>query len=200
MDVVTSIDRDFGCGDAWPNFVSVDVVDPVPMFVGDVDGARRHAVGAGLTPLEQPRQRRRMGDDGDRSTKTLSVTIASSGVLRAGLPDSLLRELGEGGGGALGTEGVCDRNDRRDDPWRIAARRGFHPVFDAGVERLMSVVVYGGGGTVVVDGDDDDGTKSGPSPVELWLASTPRYARDHYSSNSGVRDMLGCIRSARLKK
>ena len=30
------------------------MMDPVPMFVGDVDGIRRHTIGAGLTPLGQP--------------------------------------------------------------------------------------------------------------------------------------------------
>jgi hypothetical protein len=84
-----------------------------------------------------------------------------------------LRELGEG----------------LDDPWRTAARWGFHLVFDAWVERLISVVADGGGGGGVEDEDEDDGrTKIGPSPVELWDASTPRY---------GVREMLQCIRSAR---
>ena len=53
MDVVTSIDRDVGRGDSWPNVASVEVMDPVPIFVGDVAGARRHAVGAGMTPLGQ---------------------------------------------------------------------------------------------------------------------------------------------------
>jgi hypothetical protein len=41
--------------DSWPNFASVGVMDLVSIFVGDVDGARRHAVGAGLTPLGQLR-------------------------------------------------------------------------------------------------------------------------------------------------
>ncbi len=54
IDVVTSIDRDFGRGNSWPNFTSMEVMDPVPMFVGDVAGARRHTVGAGMTPLGQP--------------------------------------------------------------------------------------------------------------------------------------------------
>ncbi len=54
MDVVTLIDCDFGRGDSWPNFASVEVMDPVLMFVGDVAGARRHAVGVGMTPLGQP--------------------------------------------------------------------------------------------------------------------------------------------------
>jgi hypothetical protein len=185
MDIVTSIDRDFGRGDSWPNFASVEVMDPVPMFVGEVDGARRHAVGAGLTPLGQPRlrlRRRTTGDD-EEDDDGSTATISSSGVLRAGLPESLLRELGEG----------------QDDPWRTAARRGFHPVFDAGVERLISVVADGaGGGGGVEDEDKDDGrTKISPSPVELWAASTPRYAKEHYSSNAGVREMLQCIRSAR---
>ena len=131
------------------------------MFVGDVDGARRHAVGRGLTPLEQPRQRRR------RTT---------------------------------GDEKDDDGDDREDDPWRTAARRGFRPVFDAGVERLISVVADGGGGGGggVEDEDGDDGrTKIGPCPVELWDASTPRYSKEHYSSNAGVQGMLQCIRSSR---
>ena len=202
VDVVTSIDRDFGRGDAWPNFVSVEVMDPVPMFVGDVDGARRHAVGAGLTPLEQPRRRRRRttGDekdddddddddnDDDNDDDDRSKMISSPWVLRAGLPNSLLCELDEGWGD--------DRDDREDDPWRTAARHGFHPVFDAGVERLISVVADGGGGDEDEDGDDGR-TKIGPCPVELWDASTPRYAKEHYSSNAGVRAMLQCIRSSR---
>ncbi len=53
MDVVTSIDGDFGHGNSWPNFASVEVMEPVPMFVGEVDGARWHTVGADMTPLRQ---------------------------------------------------------------------------------------------------------------------------------------------------
>jgi hypothetical protein len=85
----------------------------------------------------------------------------------------LLRELGEG----------------LDDPWRTAARWGFHLVFDAWVERLILVVADGGGGGGVEDKDEADGrTKIGPLPVKLWDASTPRY---------GVQETLQCIRSAR---
>jgi hypothetical protein len=51
IDIVTSIDRDFGGVDAWPSFVSVEVMDPVPMFVGDIDGIRRHAIGGGFHPV-----------------------------------------------------------------------------------------------------------------------------------------------------
>ncbi len=71
-------------------------------------------------------------------------------------------------------------------------------MFDAGVERLMSVVADGGGGDGVEDEDENDGrSKIGPSPVELCNASTPRYAKKNYSLNAGVREMLQCIRSAR---
>jgi len=134
-------------------------MDLVPMFVGNIDGARQAAVGAGLTPLEQPqqRQRRMTGDEKDD-----------------------------------------DDDDREDDPWRTAARRGFHPVFDAGVERLILVVADGGGFGGIEDKDGNDGrTKIGPCPVELWDASTRRYSKEHYSSNAGVQELLQCIRSAR---
>ena len=205
IDIVTSIDRDFGRGNAWPNFVSVEVMDPVPMFVGDVDGIRRHAIGAGLTPLGQPlaRLETRTASDAidvddyrDRSNETSSTTNASTVVLRAGLPESLLHELGggrvlehpDGGENAMGD----DRDDRWDDPWRIASERGFHPVFDAGVERLIMMVPGGEGGA-----EKDAGTGVGLTPSELWNASTPRYAKDHYSSNEGVREMLECIRSGK---
>jgi hypothetical protein len=93
---------------------------------------------------------------------------------------------------------LCELGKGRDNPWCNAARRGFHLVFDAGVERLISVVADGGGGGGVEDKDEDDGrTKIGPSLVELWDASTPRYAKKHYSLNAGVWVMLLCIRSAR---
>ena len=97
----TSIDRDFGRGDAWPNFVSMEGMDPVPMFVGDVDGARRHTVGAGLTltPLELPRRRQRRttgdekDDDNDDDDNNRLKMISLLWVLRAGLLNSLLCEL-----------------------------------------------------------------------------------------------------------
>ncbi len=54
MVVVTSIDHDFGRSDSWPNFASVEVMELVLMFVGDIAGARRHAVSAGMTLLGQP--------------------------------------------------------------------------------------------------------------------------------------------------
>ncbi len=53
MDVVTPIDCNFRRGISWPNFANVEVMDPVPMFVDDIDGARWHAVSGRLTPLGQ---------------------------------------------------------------------------------------------------------------------------------------------------
>jgi hypothetical protein len=107
------------------------------------------------------------------------ATISSLGILQAGLLDLLLHALGKGW----------------DDPWRTAARRGFHPVFDARVKRLILVVADGSSG--VKDEDEDDGrTKIGQLPVELWVALTPRYTKKYYSLNAGVQEMLQCIRSA----
>ena len=82
-------------------------MDPVPMFVGDVDEARRHTVGVGLTLMEQPRHRQRRTTRDEKDNKG---------------------------------------DDQEDDPWRTAARRGFHPVFDASFKRLILVVANGGGG------------------------------------------------------
>ena len=94
--------------------------------------------------------------------------ISSPGVLRAELPNSLLRELDEGWGD--------DRDEREDELWRTAARRGFHPAFDTGVKRLILVVADGGG--EFQDEDYDDGrTKISPSLVELWDALTPCHAK-----------------------
>ena len=135
-------------------------MDPVPMFVGDVDEARRHTVGVGLTLMEQPRHRQRRTTRDEKDNKG---------------------------------------DDQEDDPWRTAARRGFHPVFDASFKRLILVVANGGGGGGggVWDEEGDEGrTKIGPYPVELWDASMPRYSKEHYSLNAGVREMLQCIRSA----
>ncbi len=107
MDVVTLIDRDFGCSDSWQNFASLEVMDPVPMFVGDVAGVRQHAVSVGMTPLRQPQWRLQWWTTGDKEDDDRSpARILSLGVLRAGPPDLLLRELGEG----------------LDDPWRTATR------------------------------------------------------------------------------
>jgi hypothetical protein len=83
VDVVMSIDRDFGRGDAWPDFVSVEVMDPVLMIVGDVNGARRHVVGAGLVPLEQPE----IDNDDNDVDYDRPEMISSPGVLWAELPD-----------------------------------------------------------------------------------------------------------------
>jgi hypothetical protein len=46
------VERDFG-SNKWPGFDVMDVIDPVPMVVGESDGIRRHAVGARLIPLDQ---------------------------------------------------------------------------------------------------------------------------------------------------
>mmetsp|Transcript_20366 Transcript_20366/g.38472 ORF Transcript_20366/g.38472 Transcript_20366/m.38472 type:complete len:583 (-) Transcript_20366:41-1789(-) len=159
IDLITSIDRDFG-SNTWPDaWQQMEVMNPVPMFVGDVDGLRRHAVGAGLTPLEQT------GD------KTL---MSTSMVLRAGLPDSLLCQLEQ-----ESSQEVTDK----DRPWQMAAKHGLYPVFDTGVERLMLVV-------------DNEKTKHLSLP-ELWKNSVPTYVKKHYSSNTGIDNMLSCIRHAR---
>ena len=115
IDIITSIDRDFG-SNSWPNFEQMEVMDPLPMFVG-TDGIRRHAVGAGLTPLEQ--------SIGSSNSMTASM------LLRAGLPDSVLCQL---------DQDASQNSDNRDTPWQTVAKEGFCPVFDSGVERLMMVV------------------------------------------------------------
>ena len=76
-----------------------------------------------------------------------------------------------------------DKTADGDSPWQIATEAGFHPVFDAGVERLMMVV-------------GSDKTEQ-LSASELWEKSTPRYVKEHYSPNAGIESMLSCIRSAR---
>jgi len=111
IDIVTSIDRDFGSS-TWPKFEQIEVMNPLPMFVGD-DGLRRHAVGAGLTPLNQ-------------NIEDESSSMTTSELLRAGLPTSLMEQL--------------DQDTLKESPWQLAAENGFHPVFDTGVERLVLIV------------------------------------------------------------
>jgi hypothetical protein len=117
IDIVTSIDRDFGTN-SWPNFICMDVMKPLPMFVGD-DGIRRHAVGVGLTPFD--------------NMDAVPITITTSLLLRLGLPLSLLEELEQYN--EIQTDQTC---------WDVARNAGFRPVFDAGVERLMLIVDDGG--------------------------------------------------------
>ena len=117
IDIVTSIDRDFGTN-SWPNFECMDTMNPLPMFVGS-DGIRRHAVGVGLTPLDN-------GED-------IIENMSTSSLLRVGLPHELTEEL-EQYGNVTETEQSC---------WDVANKYGFVPVFDAGVERLMLVVDRG---------------------------------------------------------
>jgi len=112
IDIVTSIDRDFGSS-TWPEFEQVDVMDPLPMFCGNIDGLRRHAVGAGLTPLDQ-------------NIEDESSSMTPSELLRAGLPTSLVKQL--------------DQDSLKVSPWQLAAQNGFYPVFDTGVERLVLIV------------------------------------------------------------
>mmetsp|Transcript_28977 Transcript_28977/g.69845 ORF Transcript_28977/g.69845 Transcript_28977/m.69845 type:complete len:578 (-) Transcript_28977:277-2010(-) len=159
IDIITSVDRDFG-SNTWPKFEQMDVMDPVPMFVGDVDGLRRHAVGAGLTPLDQNIRN--------------NTSMTPSMLLRAGLPESLLWKL---------QHDSLHKSHDRDWPWQTAAQQGFHPVFDAGVERLMMVA------------DNIDTTNLSLS--ELWGHSTPCYVNEHYSQNAGIDNMLKSIRQYR---
>ena len=175
IDIITSIDRDFGCS-TWPQFEIMDVMDPVPMFIGE-DGIRRHAVGAGLIPLDQ--------------NEAESLDLGTSALLRAGLPQKLRddlhqRQFVEGG----------------DSPWEIAAEKGFHPVFDAGVERLMYIArkpscqKQSTDSTRVntkIDESNDDLTLE-----EMWEQSVPRFVTKHYSPNHGLDWMLRCIQEKRL--
>ena len=206
MDIVTSIDRDFGgCGGSttWPNFNTVHVMDPIPMFVGNIDGIRRHVIGCGLLPLDPHQQQQQtMSTNNDNSNAK-----SDNNLLRAGLPDWLLHRLEERNkdGNEDNDSAIALDDDTNNmtttttmkkdttvyDPWQDVARYGYHPVFDAGVERLMMLVEMN---NVAYNGDDNISTMT---PMELWDASTPCYAREHYSSNAGVSAMLDCIRSVR---
>eukprot|EP00984_Skeletonema_dohrnii_P029338 scaffold19838_cov130-Skeletonema_dohrnii-CCMP3373.AAC.2 len=117
IDIVTSIDRDFGTN-SWPNFECMDVMNPLPMFVG-TDGIRRQAVGVGLTPLNN-------GED-------LVNDMSPSMLLRVGLPLQLTDEL----------EQCNSDNEAAHSCWNVANEYGFQPVFDAGVERLVLIVDEG---------------------------------------------------------
>ena len=205
MDIVTSIDRDFGgCGSAtWPNFNTVHIMDPIPMFVGNGDGIRRHVIGCGLLPLDQQQQQHQtMSTNNDNSNAK-----SDNNLLRAGLPDWLLHRLEERNKNAnedndsaialdddtnnMTTTTTMKKDTTVYDPWQDVAQYGYHPVFDAGVERLMMLVEMN---KVAYNGDNNISTMT---PMELWGASTPCYAREHYSSNAGVSAMLDCIRSVR---
>ena len=169
VDIITSIDRDFG-SNTWPNFVTVDIMDPVPMFVG-VDGIRRHAVGAGLISLD-------LCQDGNEGA------VRGSDMLRAGLPLSLMDDM---------NNMTTDDNIGLCNPWEIAANEGFHPVFDAGVERLMHVV-----NRPSREQQNAECASSAASLAELWETSVPRFVTKHYSPNSGVERMLQCIREVKV--
>ncbi|KAL3795887.1 hypothetical protein HJC23_002158 [Cyclotella cryptica] len=160
IDIITSIDRDFG-SNRWPGFETMDLMDPVPMFIGEKDGVRRHAVGAGLMPLEEPAE-----------NLTSCETLRTSEALRAGLPSMLLKAMDKG---------------ELNDPWEICAQAGFHPVFDAGVERLMCVIK-----------NHTNNTSIDLSHLELWEQSVPQFVKEHYSPNKGVEQMLHCIRTNRM--
>ena len=180
IDIITSIDRDFG-SNTWPQFETMDVMEPVPMFIGE-DGIRRHAVGAGLIPLEQ--------------YQANHLELGASEVLRAGLPLKLRDELHQG----KFVDGVGS-------PWEVAADEGFHPVFDAGVERLMYIVRKPctsckdrSIGSSREEGDTTIGTSNADflTSEEMWEQSVPRFVTKHYSPNQGVDLMLRCIQDNRL--
>jgi hypothetical protein len=178
IDIITSVDRDFG-SNKWPGFDVMDVMDPIPMFVGESDGIRRHAVGAGLIPLDQSDEQ-----------ACNSTTLSASEILRAGLPDKLRRELHH------------QHNDASsDDPFGFVAQNGFHPVFDAGVERLMRII---SNPNTVQSTDTQTGSENvgwaDVTPSQLWEQSVPRFVNEHYSSNAGVEKMLMCIQRSRLKR
>ena len=102
-----------------------------------------------------------------------SNSMTTSMILRAGLPESLRRLL---------KQMSSQENENMDWPWQIAAQHRFHPVFDAGVERLMWVA--------------NCGSEEHLSSSELWKNSEPEYAKEHYSTNAGIESMLSCIRHA----
>jgi hypothetical protein len=158
IDIITSIDRDFG-SNTWPNFETVDVMNPIPMFVG-VDGIRRHGVGAGLVPLDLE----------DNSVDS----FGACGLLRAGLPLGLVNDMNSQA-----------HEDNDCSSWDMAAENGFHPVFDAGVERLMHVVRR--------PGTDDDLILA-----DLWEQSVPQFVTEHYSSNRGIEQMIRCVRENKI--
>lgn len=166
IDIITSIDRDFG-SNTWPRFDRMEVMNPVPMFVGEVDGIRRHAVGAGLFPLDQ-----------HSNEMVESKILSTSSALRVGLPETLLDQL---------NQSTSNSNDSSCWTWQLVAQAGFVPVFDAGVERLMHIV----------DSrrkSECENVSNSLSTSDLWEQSVPRYVTEHYSPNMGVGKMLLCMR------
>jgi hypothetical protein len=230
MDIVTSIDCDFGygCGttSTWPNFNTVHIMDPIPMFVssssteGGGDGIRRHVIGCGLLPLDQYQHQQPQQQTGLTNNDNDNA-ISNNNLLRAGLPNWLLHRLDERCRNANkvndSTISSVDESNNSNipttttmmmmtkdtavyDPWQDVAQYGYHPVFDTGVERLMMLVDDNNNNmnnAATTNGDIPSSSSTTMTPMELWDASTPCYAREHYSSNAGVSAMLDCIRSAR---
>jgi hypothetical protein len=141
---------------------------------------------------------------------------SNNNLLRAGLPNWLLHRLDERCRNAIeDNDSVITLDDddtnnnvptmttmKKDttvyDPWQDVAQYGYHPVFDTGVERLMMLVGDDNNiNNVATTNGDIPSSSTTMTPMELWDASTPCYAREHYSSNAGVSAMLDCIRSVR---
>jgi hypothetical protein len=228
MDIVTSIDRDFGYSggstSTWPNFHTVHIMDPIPMFVssssssstGGGDGIRRHVIGCGLLPLDQYQHHHQQQKTGLTNNDN-DYAKSNNNLLRAGLPNWLLDRLDErckntnkDNDSAISSVDESNNNNnvptmttmKKDttvyDPWQDVAQYGYHPVFDTGVERLMMLVGDDNNiNNVATTNGDIPSSSTTMTPMELWDASTPCYAREHYSSNAGVSAMLDCIRSVR---
>jgi hypothetical protein len=151
-DIETVIDRDWGVGSTgWHplGFETVAIMPPVVMAISANDGTRRHLVGAGIKPEE--------------------FSVPSTGSLstrqdRIGLTAAALEELAS-------IEGY-------DDALNCLDHHGFHPVHDAGVERLLMILPSKG-----ADGQQQ-------SVTQAWKSSTPNYAAEYYSSNAGINALL----------
>lgn len=151
-DIVTVIDRDWGVGSTcWHplGFETVAVMPPLPMVIGATDGTRRHLVGAGIRP---------------ETCRKVSAPLLTTRQERIGLPITVLEELAF----------IYDY----DDAINCLSNRGFHPVHDAGVERLL----------MIIPSKAAEGLQS--SVPEIWKSSQPTYAATYYSNNAGINAML----------
>lgn len=150
-DIVTVVDRDWGPGDGWHS-LGFETVHVMPPLV--------------MVMGKNDGVRRHLVGAGIRPTTTMNNDDNSTSG-RSGVDKETLEEL--------------DRVTTSEDALMILIQRGYYPVYDTGVERLLMIVSKK---------SSIEASTLAFSALDLWKTSVPSYSSTYYSSNQGISALL----------
>ena len=169
-DIVTVVDRDWGPGDGWHSIGFETLHVSAPLFMVVKDGIRRHLVGAGIKKNNNDIQSSASGPNNNSND-------ISTG--RPGIDEHVLEELA-----SLNTH---------EEALHCLGQYEYYPVYDAGVERLVMVVLPNAQSQSISAASSEEKSMQESASLQEAECVPATYAATYRTNNSGISAILGHV-------